>query len=229
MHWCEVVTACSVAVGALSSLTGCVTSDGLRPLDPSRVTLLQMEPLLEGEDIAVVSTDSGQFRLRFFPSEAPLAVENFQSLAREGAFDGTSLLSAPLSEEYERKVLCGGCSLSRVCDGKPFKKEISANLWHFPGAVSVLSGRTGKGSGRFFITGSAPVDEETLADLAEQNYPPDVIHAFRSLGGAPEYSLEYSIFAQVVEGLEVVDGLLSGKKPVLIQSVSIVVYDPSAG
>lgn len=229
MRWCGVMTACSVALGALSSLSGCVTPDELRPLDPSRVTLLQMEPLLEGEDIAVVSTDSGQFRLRFFPSEAPMAVEHFLRFAREGAFDGTQLLSAPLSEEYERPVLCGGCSVSPAGGGKPFKKEISANLWHFPGAVSVLSGRAGKSSGRFFITGSAAVDEETLADLAEQNYPPDVIHAFRSLGGAPEYSLEYSIFAQVVEGLEVVDGLLSTGEPVLIQSVSIVVYDPSAG
>ena len=93
----------------------------------------------------------------------------------------------------------------------------------------MLSGRTDKGSGRFFITGSASVGEETLADRAEQNYPPNVIHAFRSLGGAPEYSLEYSVFAQVVEGLEVVDGLLSKGEPVRIQSVSIVIYDPNAG
>ena len=117
MRWCGVVTACSVALGALSSLSGCVTPDDLRPLDPSRVSLLQMEPLLEGEDNAIVSNDSGQFRLRFFPSEAPLAVENFQSLAREGCFDGTSLLSGPLSEESEDRVLFGGCSLSRVSGG----------------------------------------------------------------------------------------------------------------
>jgi len=228
MRWCGLVTVCTVALGALSSLSGCVAPDELHPLDPSRVTLLQMEPLLEGEDIAVVATDGGQFRMRFFPSEAPLAVANFLSLAREGRFDNTLLTPGPLDEESEGRVLCGGCNISRVNDGKPFKKELSANLWHFPGAVSVLSARSGKGTGRFFITGFSPVDEETLDDLDELNYPPDVIHAFRSLGGAPEYSLEYSIFAQVVEGLEVVDGLLAGQEPVLIQSVSIVVYDPNA-
>ena len=88
MRAVSLLTACSVML----SLSGCMTQDELLPFDGSRVTLLQLAPLIEGEDIAVISTDFGEIRMRFFPSEAPNAVNNFVTLAREGFFNDRAVI-----------------------------------------------------------------------------------------------------------------------------------------
>ena len=42
----------------------------------------------EGEEIAIIKTSKGVMKMRFFPEEAPLAVENFKTLAKDGYYDG---------------------------------------------------------------------------------------------------------------------------------------------
>lgn len=228
MRWGWMLAACTV-MGAFS---GCVAAAELEPFDSSRVILLQNEPLIEGEDIAVLSTDAGEIRMRFFPSEAPNAVENFIQLARDGYYDGRSIYA---NDELpcDEVLLAGGSQdlksgKSDVNGGRPFKPEVSANLWHFTGAVSVLGNRNGKGDSRFFITGSREVPEDVLEEMEESDYPESVVEAFRTKGGAPEFALEYSIFAQVVEGQEVVDRIIQGlqeKEEFSILSVQIVKYE----
>lgn len=63
-------------------LTGCGQS--------SSEPLLQESPLQDGEEIAVMETSLGVIKLRFFPEQAPLAVENFLTLAKEGYYDGVT-------------------------------------------------------------------------------------------------------------------------------------------
>ena len=47
-------------------------------------TNLQAQMPEEGEEIAVITTSEGVVKMRFFPEEAPKAVENFKTLAKEG-------------------------------------------------------------------------------------------------------------------------------------------------
>ena len=231
MRAVSLLTACSVML----SLSGCMTQDELLPFDGSRVTLLQLAPLIEGEDIAVISTDFGEIRMRFFPSEAPNAVNNFVTLAREGFFNDRAVIGPRGLLASSLPVLISGSSddsgkkgVSRV-GGKPFKQEISANLWQITGAVSVLDD-TDKGDSRLFIAGSRPVPEWQLDEIEAACYPQNVIEAYRTYGGLPEYSLEYSVFAQVVQGQEVVDGMIeslqTGGKGLTINTVEIISYDP---
>ena len=51
-------------------------------------TILQAEMPAEGEEIAVITTSEGVIKMRLFPEEAPKAVENFQTLAKSGYYDG---------------------------------------------------------------------------------------------------------------------------------------------
>lgn len=66
----------------LLSLTGCEQT--------ASEPLLQELPPQKGEDIAVMETSLGTIKLRFFPEQAPMAVENFLTLAKEGYYDGVS-------------------------------------------------------------------------------------------------------------------------------------------
>ena len=84
MRWQGVLAVCSILVGSLS---GCISAEEFQPFDSSRVILLQMAPLAAGEDIAVLKTDYGEIRMRFFPSEAPEAVSNFKALAQQGFYN----------------------------------------------------------------------------------------------------------------------------------------------
>lgn len=232
MRWRGMV-ACSFV---LWSLGGCVTAEDFRPVDASRVILLQLEPLAVGEDIAILKTDYGEIRMRFFPSEAPEAVSNFKQLARQGFYDEKPILPSKKFLSGEGDCLLSGSSsedgksgVSVVNGGKPFKKEVSMNLWHFAGAVSVLGDRNDKGDSRFFITGSRAVPEATLKQIRDACYPEKVIEAFEERGGVPEFALEYTIFAQVYDGQEAVDRILSqigekGEEKVLVRSVEITEY-----
>jgi peptidyl-prolyl cis-trans isomerase B (cyclophilin B) len=42
----------------------------------------------EGEEVAVIETNLGRIVLKFFPDKAPKHVENFKALARKGFYDG---------------------------------------------------------------------------------------------------------------------------------------------
>lgn len=233
MRWCGMVAACTVMLGALG---GCARTEDFQPFDSSRVILLQLEPLVEGEDIAILKTDYGEIRMRFFPSEAPEAVSNFKTLARQGFYNGKPFLQAQtLLKDGESCLLSGSSSadgkrgISAVNGGKPFKKEVSVNLWHFTGAVSVLGDRNDKGDSRFFITGSRAVPENTLADIEKARYPSNVIEAFEKQGGMPEFALEYAIFAQIYEGQEAVDSILAElsageEQEIVLQTVEISEY-----
>ena len=212
IRWRGMLTACFIVVGSLS---GCVTAEEFQPFDSSRVILLQLEPLAAGEDIAILKTDYGEIRMRFFPSEAPEAVSNFKTLARQGFYNEKPFFSAQKAlKDGERCLLSGSSSedgkqgVSAVNGGKPFKKEVSTNLWHFAGAVSVLGDRNERGDSRFFIAGSRKVPEDTLRGIEKARYPANVIEAFEERGGMPEFALEYTVFAQVYDGMETVDSLL---------------------
>lgn len=233
MRWSGMLTACLIIAG--TTVSGCVSASDLQPFDASRVRLLQTEPLMEGEDLAVISTADGEIRMRFFPSEAPQAVQNFKALVREGFYDGKELIGPQNLMKHDARVLLSGgvktgtlTGVSRVNGDRPFKKEISANLWHFTGAVSVLGNKNDRGDSRFFITGTQAVSEEVLEELEETQYPPAVVNMFREKGGEPAFSLDYSIFAQVVSGQDVVDRLivrvLEEERPALIETVTLVVY-----
>src|SRR3990170_5197808 len=55
------------------------------------VTQMQAKPnSTNGEEYAVINTKYGSMVIRFFPQEAPLHVDNFKKLTREGFYNGTS-------------------------------------------------------------------------------------------------------------------------------------------
>ena len=48
----------------------------------------QLEAPQEGEEVAIIKTSIGDIKIRLFPDAAPMAVENFKSLAKEGFYNG---------------------------------------------------------------------------------------------------------------------------------------------
>lgn len=85
--------------------------------------------------------------------------------------------------------------------------EISYNLATIPGAV-VSYAPDGVVDSRFFIVGSRKVYQEELDEIRENNYPKQMVDLFEKEGGYPEEWLHQSVFAQVVEGMDVIDRII---------------------
>ncbi len=233
----------AAAVLSLSSilqLTGCFQPPVYTPFDPDTLTLRQLEPMKTGEDIAVVETTCGEFRLRFFPAEAPNAVENFMTLAQQGFYDGCGVYQVLRQEKEDSGSLflsgsggADGEQYSTIFDDKPFKTEISQNLWHFPGAVSAYSGQRDRADSRFFLVGPRKLPELLLKRMERAGFPKQVLEAFKEQGGIPEYFGSYTVFAHVYEGMDTVEKILSvpldqnGKpeEEVIILRVTISTYE----
>ena len=59
----------------LLTMSACAPlGQGIKSFDQSKIVLMQTEQMVAGEDIAVVETSQGDFKMRFFPSEAPKTV-----------------------------------------------------------------------------------------------------------------------------------------------------------
>ena len=234
---------CSALLTALSiSFTGCIGYSSSVEKPEDKVFFYQLEPMREGEEIAAVSNSEGDFFLRFFPSEAPKAVSNFITLAQEGFYDGKSVFSVQKNTESDGteagSVFLAGASNESGSRGKTifhavsFRSELSENLWHFPGAVSAYGSNLGRVDSRFFIVGNRQVDDDTVERMKKANFPDEVIEKFKELGGEPNYSRLYPVFAQVYDGMDVVEKILkaecdekgSPSPEIVIHSVTITYY-----
>lgn len=196
------------------SLTACSLGQGIQILDQDKIVLLQSEEMVVGEDIAVVQTSQGSFTMRFFPSEAPKTVENFIELAQTGYFDGQMVSSVEKIEQGDRlkgRMIAGNgkpAEESGECIfEEPIKPEISYNLGTIPGAV-VAYAPDGVVDSRFYIVGSRKVNKEEIEEITENNYPKQMVELFEEQGGYPEEWLHQSVFAQVIEGMDVVDSII---------------------
>ena len=85
---------------------------------------------------------------------------------------------------------------------------------------------------RFFIVGNRQVDDDTVERMKKANFPDEVIEKFKELGGEPNYSRLYPVFAQVYDGMDVVEKILkaecdekgSPSPEIVIHSVTITYY-----
>ena len=123
-------------------LTGCGQS--------SSEPLLQESPLQDGEEIAVMETSLGVIKLRFFPEQAPLAVENFLTLAKEGYYDGVTF-----HRVIADFMIQGGDPTGTGTGGPGYtiKDEFSSKLTHEgAGVLSMANAGPNTGGSQFFIT-----------------------------------------------------------------------------
>lgn len=188
-----------------------------------------------GEKIAVITTSKGVVKIKFFPQYAPKAVENFLTLAEEGYYNNTYVFCvnrdmAFMAGSPDRQ---GTEYKSAVNDGKPFDSEYTDALWHFPGSVSALSETKNKGDSRFFIIGDCTVSDELQKNMQKSGYPDSLIEMYKKTGGLPTLDRRYAVFAQVFEGMEVVNSINSVEtdpktgvpvEDIMIEKVEIVNY-----
>jgi len=205
-------------------------------LRESPATMLQLTPLTVGEELAVLHTNHGDVTLRFFPEEAPKAVENFVTHARNGFYDG--LIFHRVMPGF---MIQGGCPQGTGRGGESiwgegFGLERSFNLYHFRGALATAHAGPGTIGSQFYIVQAADLTPdavglfEHLIEVQDEFagggfedgtrlyvrdiHPVEGLQHFLEQGGTHwldwhwnRDNYGHTVFGHVVSGIEVVDAI----------------------
>ncbi|KIH78215.1 hypothetical protein GFER_03010 [Geoalkalibacter ferrihydriticus DSM 17813] len=141
-------------------------------------------PASAGE-IAVINTDRGDIHIELYADKAPKTVANFRKLVEEGFYDGLSF-----HRVVPGFVVQGGDPLGNGTGGPGYDlpAEIHASLKHRSGAVATAR----KGD---------RVNPERRSSGSQ---------FYICLGPQPHLDGDYTIFGQVVEGMDVVEKIQAG-------------------
>jgi len=139
-------------------------------------------PLSPDEEVAVLDTDFGNIKIRFYTDVAPKHVENFKKLAREGFYDGLAF----------HRIIPNGI----IQGGDPTTRGNNRALWGRgePGQPTVPA----EFSARPFVRG-------TVGAARKGN---DINSAtsqfFLCLEEHPSWNGSYTVFGEVIQGLNTV-------------------------
>lgn len=225
------IMACSLGLlTALTLLGGCKSGgDGSLPQFDQEIQ--------EGEEIAVITVKGyGEIKVRFFPDEAPKAVENFTTHAKEGYYDGLTFHRVIADFMIQGGDPKGDGTGGESIWGEGFGPEPSDKLYHFPGALCMAQSSMPNSIGsQFYIVQGDAVTEEYLEQVEAyrgETYPDAVKEKYLELGGTPHLDGDYTVFGQVFEGMDVVekiadcetDGNDMPVQTVTIEKIEVVEY-----
>lgn len=88
---------------------------------------------------AILHTTAGDITILLYPEQAPKAVENFITLAREGYYDGTLFHYAKKGDLTQTGLPGNSEEEERSIWGEPFENEFSDDLHNYPGAVGMAN------------------------------------------------------------------------------------------
>lgn len=205
--------------------------------DPVQSEELQFTQPQTGDLVAIMETSRGQVCFILYPKLAPLAVENFTTLAQLGYYNGT---------EFHRVIkdfiVQGGDSTGTGTGGEsiwghPFTVERSSSLHHYSGALGMATSKDGNQS-QFFVvcTPQNYLTEEALETMRAAGISEEVVDAYRQAGGAPFLDNTSTVFGQVYSGMDVIDKIAATstdedarpKTAITVDSVSIEYYGGGA-
>ncbi|WP_071431701.1 peptidylprolyl isomerase [Angelakisella massiliensis] len=192
------------------------------------VILQQFQPA-EGE-VATLKTNMGDIKLMFFPQEAPKCVENFLTHAKNGYYNG--VIFHRVIKDF---MIQGGDPEGTGMGGESIwghgiADEYSLNLYHFRGALCMAKSSMPNSIGsQFYIVQGIDLDADTLQQMKDGGWPEAAVDKYAQVGGYPFLDQKYTVFGQVIEGLDIVeaisnvdtDGRDKPRKPVVIESVVV--------
>jgi len=94
-----------------------------------------------------------------------------------------------------------------IDSGNGFKNEISPSLYNIRGSLSMANSGPDTNGSQFFINQNS--DDKTK-ELDKNNYPTKIVDAYKK-GGNLSLDGSYSVFGQVISGMDVVDKIATGK------------------
>ncbi|HKK79677.1 MAG TPA: peptidylprolyl isomerase [Phaeodactylibacter sp.] len=177
----------------------------------------------EGPTQAIIHTDMGDIKVELYDS-TPKHRDNFIKLAKEGFYD--SLLFHRVIPGF---MIQGGDPNSKKAapgqmlgDGGPgYTLNAEIGELHYKGALAAARRgdqqnpeRRSSGS-QFYIVEGRPINENLLQQMTQQTgleYTPEQKQRYIEQGGYPPLDGQYTVFGEVVEGMDVVSKIAAAPR-----------------
>jgi len=143
----------------------------------------------KGEDVAVIKTDKGDIVIKFYPEAAPKHVANFEKLAKEGFYNGLTF-----HRVVPGFVIQGGDPQGNGTGGPGYTIPAEIKMPHTDGAVAAAR----------------------LGDQVNPKRESSGSQFYICLGPQPHLDGQYTVFGQVIEGMDVARKIQKGDKMISV-------------
>lgn len=163
------------------------------------------------EDELIIETDFGNMRVKLY-RETPLHRANFIKLIKEGQYE-----NATFYRVFYQFMVQGGIFPQELNYTIP--AEFNPALFHKKGALAMARSDENNpnlesSSTEFFIVQGSKYADYQVEDEAQNNHlklTPEQKNTYMTLGGYMSLDQQYTVFGEVVDGLDVIDKIASVK------------------
>lgn len=223
-----------------SSTTAATTAPTTKPATAENVDIANFTAPQKGDTIVEMKIkDYGTVKFRLFPEYADKGVENFVELAKSGYYNGLKfhrvINDFMIQGGDPNGIGTGGESIW----GGKFDGGTDPHLIHVAGALAYAnSGSTATNGSQFYVVTGTKYTDEDFESLAQKNYTfsDNAKKIYKEVGGAPWLDGSYTVFGQVIDGLDVIFKVQNVSvdaqsampyKDVIMESVTVGEYDGS--
>ncbi|SHM11855.1 peptidylprolyl isomerase [Ruminococcus flavefaciens] len=182
--------------------------DTTNAAEVENVDIANFTPPEKGDTIIVMKIkDYGTVKFRLFPEYADKGVENFVELAKKGYYDGLKFHRVIKDFMIQGGDPLGTGTGGESIWGEKFDGGTDPHLIHVAGALAYAnSGGTDTNGSQFYVvTGTVPTDDDfEYYSQKGLEFSENAKEQYKKVGGAPWLDGGYTVFGQVIDGLDVI-------------------------
>ena len=200
--------------GILLWVSGCQNKNTSLKLAPLTEQNAKEELLKFGrenpETVVLISTSMGEIKVKLY-KETPLHRANFIRLVKMGFYNKTVF-----HRVLNHATVQGGDSRDEQMNIGDYTvpNEVNPKFYHKRGALAMAryddeyNPTKASSADNFYIVQGSPTSLQTLHEVEQKRnfkYTPEQIKTYTTSGGMPTLDMVYTVFGEVLEGMEVVD------------------------
>jgi peptidyl-prolyl cis-trans isomerase B (cyclophilin B) len=193
-------------------------------IEMTQTTPEDVDTIAQKEQLVKISTDYGDMLIKLY-NETPKHRDNFIKLAKEGFYNGTifhRVIQGFMIQggDPQSKNPQPGAMYGNGGPGYTIPAEFNKELFHKKGALAaaregdqVNPTKASSGSQFYIVQGKTWTNTE-LAQMGQKMgiiFPQEHKKVYETLGGTPFLDMNYTVFGEVVMGLDVIDKIAATK------------------